>query len=317
MKSIPLVERFTVWLVILGLAGLTPAGLGQTPPGEFPNMAEQSVLPQGDGLAAAYPGDRGIRDDEGVLFADDFEAGDFRERWDSVRDDDRAVLSLVEPGESGGKLGKRALRVTATLGKNTGGGLTQWFESADSVFIRFYVRFDTRCDYIHHFVTLRANRGLQGGDRWSGFGGAGERPDGDARFSTALEPWGNWGRWAAPGRWNFYSYWHEMQASGDGKYWGNGFRPEVQDDIPKGRWICCEFMLRHNTPGKADGEQAYWIDGRLQGHWKGINWRTTERLQANALTLESYVTDRWTKQATNIVDFDNLVIARQYIGPCR
>ena len=76
-----------------------------------------------------------------------------------------------------------------------------------------------------------------------------------------------------------------------------------------------EFMLKHNTPGQSDGEQAFWIDGRLLGHWTGINWRKTESLKANALTLESYVTDRWTKNTTNIVYFDNVVIAREYIGP--
>jgi CubicO group peptidase (beta-lactamase class C family) len=53
----------------------------------------------------------------------------------------------------------------------------------------------------------------------------------------------------------------------------------------------------------------------LLGHWRGINWRKTESLRANALTLESYVTDRWTKNPTNIVYFDNVVIAREYIGP--
>ncbi len=37
--------------------------------------------------------------------------------------------------------------------------------------------------------------------------------------------------------------------------------------------------------------------------------------RANAFTLESYVTDAWTKQETNIVYFDNVVIARRYIGP--
>jgi hypothetical protein len=83
----------------------------------------------------------------------------------------------------------------------------------------------------------------------------------------------------------------------------------------KDRWICAEFMLKHNTPGERDGEQAFWIDGRLMGHWRGINWRTTPGLMANALTLESYVTDRWTKHPTNIVHFDNVVIAREYIGP--
>jgi hypothetical protein len=141
------------------------------------------------------------------------------------------------------------------------------------------------------------------------------RPVGDDRFSTALEPWGNWGRFPPPGRWNFYSYWHEMKAAPDGKYWGNSFAPDRQPDIRRGEWICAEFMLKENTPGQADGEQAFWIDGERRGHWRGINWRTPPNLHANALTLESYVTDRWTKQATNLVWFDNLVIARSYVGP--
>jgi hypothetical protein len=106
-----------------------------------------------------------------------------------------------------------------------------------------------------------------------------------------------------------------MQVSPDGKYWGNSFSPEPQAVIQKDRWICAEFMLKHNTPGQSDGEQAFWIDGRLFGHWTGIDWRKTESLKANALTLESYVTDRWTKNITNVVYFDNVVIAREYIGP--
>jgi len=303
-------------LVAGGLLVLVPAlGVAQTAPDRLTNRVGSNTLPRGPGLAEAFPGDRGIETHSSVIFADNFEAGDFRERWDSVRDDRGAVLSLAAPGDRESLLGRQVLRVTATLGQNTGGGLTQWFESADRVFIRFYVRFDSSCDYVHHFVTLRANQSLQGKDRWSGFGGAGIQPKGDERFTTALEPWGNWGRWPAPGRWNFYSYWHEMKASPDGKYWGNGFRPEEQPNIRRGAWICAEFMLKHNTPREPDGEQAYWVDGQLRGCWTGINWRKTAGLRANALTLEAYVTDRWTKQATNIVEFDNVVIASEYIGP--
>jgi hypothetical protein len=162
---------------------------------------------------------------------------------------------------------------------------------------------------------LRANKSLQGGDKWSGFGGAGVKPEGSGRFSTAIEPWGNWGRWTAPGRWHFYSYWHEMEASRDGKYWGNSFGVPAAPVIPRDQWICVEFMLKHNSPGSRDGEQAFWVDGALQGHWKGINWRTTEQLKANALTLESYITERWTTNPVNVVFFDNVVIARHYIGP--
>ena len=147
-------------------------------------------------------------------------------------------------------MGKRCLQVEAHLGQDTGGGLTKWFEPAETVFIRFYTRFDPACDYVHHFVTLRANKGLQGGDRWSGFGGAGIKPEGTERFSTAIEPWGDWGRWPAPGRWNFYSYWHEMEAPRTGKYWGNSFIVPTARHSAR-RWICVEFMLKHNTPNLA------------------------------------------------------------------
>lgn len=282
---------------------------------ELPNMAASSTLPQGKGFAAAFVGDHNITSHPAVIFNDNFETGDFRARWDSCRDDKGEVLALIDDSKSSPGIGHKTLKVCATLEKNTGGGLTKWFESSEALFLRFYVKFDPTCDYVHHFCTLRANKGLQGKDRWSGFGGAGLKPQGDDRFSTALEPWGNWGRWTPPGRWNFYSYWHEMKKSPDGNYWGNGFRPESQGDIPRGTWICAEFMLTHNTPSQSDGEQAFWINGILRGHWKGINWRTSPTLWANALTLESYVTDRWTKHKTNVVYFDNVVIAKAYIGP--
>jgi hypothetical protein len=294
--------------VVLGLTAVAADPDGRT------NLASKKLLPDGPGLAAAFPGDSGIRGSPDVVFADDFETGRLGETWDEVGNKDGKVLSLGNPGAESG-LGKRCLRVEAHLGRDTGGGLTRWFEPADTVFVRFYTRFDGACDYVHHFVTLRANRGLKGGDRWSGFGGAGLRPDGTERFSTAIEPWGNWGRWPAPGRWNFYSYWHEMEVSRDGKYWGNSYGVPEAPVILRDRWICVEFMLKHNTPGTADGEQAFWIDGVLQGHWKGFDWRKTPQLRANALTLEAYVTDRWTKNPVNVVEFDSAVIARRYIGP--
>ncbi len=283
---------------------------------ELANHAASSPLPRGAGLASQFKADEGIESHASVIFADQFETNNFTglaNRWDAPGAGGGKYLSLVDAQNAA--CGQKSLRVEGRLGENEGDGLTKWFHSNETLFIRFYVRFDRDCDYVHHFVTLRANRGLRGGDRWSGFGGAGNLPKGDERFSTALEPWGNWGRWKPPGQWNFYSYWYQMKPSPDGKYWGNSFRPEDQPQIPKGKWICAEFMLKHNTPGEADGEQAYWIDGQLIGYWKGIPWRTSAKLMANALTLEAYVTDRWTKQKINIVDFDNVVIAKQYIGP--
>jgi hypothetical protein len=312
----PFASLIPLVLLVFGSTETAVPAAEQRPPPT--NHAARRELPQGPGLAVRYPADAGLKSDPNVIFADDFESGKLGEGWDEVGNKGGRVLSLVDPGDGTGLgLGKRCLRVEAHLGEDTGGGLTRWFESADTLFFRFYTRFDADCDYVHHFVTLRANRSLQGRDRWSGFGGAGLKPDGTERFSTAIEPWGNWGRSKPPGRWNFYSYWHEMEASPDGKYWGNSFPVPEAPEIPRDRWICVEFMLKHNTPGTADGEQAFWIDGALQGHWKGISWRKTPGLRANALTLETYITDRWTKHPKNVVCFDGVVMARQYIGPVR
>jgi hypothetical protein len=305
--------NYPAFLLLCGSAIAIPLFSGSIRADEFENQASRHELAEGAGLAKDFPADTGIGKHDAVLFSDDFETGTLGSGWDETGNKDGKVLSYMDPGLD--ELGHRCLRVEAHLENDTGGGLTRWFESSDTLFIRFYTKFDAACDYIHHYVTLRANRGLHGKDKWSGFGQAGLKPEGSERFSTAIEPWGDWARNPPPGRWNFYSYWPEMRMSPDKKYWGNSFSPRESPLIPKEKWICVEFMLKHNTPGQADGEQAFWIDGSLQGHWKGISWRKTAELKANALTLESYVTDSWTKNPVNVVFFDNVVIARRYIGP--
>src|SRR5580765_5652806 len=141
----------------------------------FTNLAASSSLSQGPGLAVRFTNDVGIAANPAVIFADDFESGELGVRWDEKTAEH--VLSFAESGTN--IRGRRCLKVEAHLGENNGGGLTKWFEAAPTVFVRFYVQFDPGCDYIHHFVTLRANKGLHGGDKWSGFGGAGLRPAGD------------------------------------------------------------------------------------------------------------------------------------------
>lgn len=279
------------------------------------NHVADSGLPKGEGIAAAFPADQGIAKHPDVIFSDGFETAAMGEGWDETNNKDGKVLTFTDPDMP--SLGKRSVKVTSTLGHDTGGGFTKWFKSAPTVHVRFYTKFDPTCDYTHHYVRLRANKSLQGKDKWSSFGQAGLKPIGTDRFTTGIEPWGDDGKTPAPGKWNFYTYWHEMEKSGDGKYWGNSFIVPELPPIEKGKWICVEFMLKHNTPGKPDGEQAFWIDGVPIGHWKGINWRTSPTLWANSVTLESYVTDRWTKNPVNTVFFDNLVVAKTYIGPSK
>ena len=165
MEYTMLMQKTVLTCTVLLAWGAYGPGFSQETSKERPNLAADSHLPSGKGLAAEFRGDRGIESHPSVIFADSFEGGDYRAHWDSCRDKGEKVLSLVDDSESSPVVGHKSLRVEATLGQNTGGGVTKWFEPSATVFIRFYTKFDPTCDYVHHFCTLRANKSLRGKDR--------------------------------------------------------------------------------------------------------------------------------------------------------
>jgi hypothetical protein len=273
------------------------------------------------GLAAKYPGDTGIASDPDVLFADNFESGDMK-KWDQQR---RAVMTEDKPNA-----GRWCVQMPMERGKNTGADAIKWFmPGADAVYARFYVKFSPDYQYNHHFVWLGAN---QRTNKWSAFGKAGRKPDG-TYYSTGMEPWFAWGKNPSPGEVNLYTYYLDMEPDPKmpGKYWGNGFFPPGPGKgkaanehrvIPKlNEWQCWEFMIQANTaPDKADGKQAMWVDGKLVGEFAGIRWRNDLDLKVNCLWLEHYGYDEGdpTKQhwkESQSVWFDDVVVARRYIGP--
>jgi hypothetical protein len=314
--------------------------------GGIPASPEEPPLPDGSGLAAAYPGDRGIGRDPHVLFAEDFETGrieDLGKRWSDVSNRDGKVLAFSADVPSG-SAGRRSLQMTATLGENTGGHLYRALpHGVERLFARFYVKFAPDADYIHHFVTVG---GYHPATRYPQ-GGAGERPRGDDRVTVGIEPWGDYGRYAAPGVWGFYAYWPEMKISADGKYWGNGIHDAVPPQVPRNRWQCVEVMLKLNSaPEKADGALALWLDGKRvmqvargtsRGPWSGMGfpvltrsgepfegfrWRASNDLKLNFFWLLHYVTANAARQnrvakpnRTNRVWFDQIVVSTAYVGP--
>ncbi|HXU78640.1 MAG TPA: hypothetical protein VN794_18835 [Methylomirabilota bacterium] len=274
-----------------------------------------------DALALKYPGDRGIEADPDVLFAENFESGSLQ-RWDQVRGDATVVRQKPNSGEY-------CARMPMVRGKNTGSDAIKWFRpGADTVYARFYVKFSSDYQYCHHFVWLGATERT---NKWSAFGKAGLKPDG-TYFSTGMEPWFAWGRNPPPGEVNLYAYFLDMEIDPKmNKYWGNGFFPPGPGKgqaagssrvVPAlDRWQCWEFMMQANSaPEKADGKQAMWLDGKLVGEFTGIRWRNHPDLKVNCFWLEHYGYDEgdptrkfWKESQT--VWFDDIVIARQYVGP--
>jgi hypothetical protein len=276
---------------------------------------------QDGGIAAQYPGDEGIEKDPHVLFVEDFETGTLEEtatRWGGHRvagtwdlSDD---LADVSPG-------KKSLHITVGPEgpkNHSGAYLYTHTRGADKLHARFYVKFHPKHGYLHHFVMLIADREPTPWPK----GWAGHKPSGDDHFISSIEPWSYWGKVAAPGAWNFYSYWQDMKADGRGDYWGNSFGAG-SDPIPRGQWICMEAMVKANSPDASDGEQAFWVDGKLVAHFKGIRWRSTDLLKLNSFWLQYDVCENSAKHNSDPapqdrqyeVWFDDVVLATEYIGP--
>jgi hypothetical protein len=279
------------------------------------------ALAQDAGIAAQYPGDEGIEKDPRVLFVEDFETGTLEEtaaRWGGHRVQGTWDLSddLAAPSP-----GKKSLHMTVGPDgpkNHSGAYLYTHTRGVDKLHARFYVKFHPKHGYLHHFVFLIADREPTPWPK----GWAGSKPAGDSHFLSSIEPWSYWGKVAAPGAWNFYSYWQEMKPDGRGDYWGNGF-DAGHDPIPRGQWICMEAMIKANTPDASDGEQAFWMDGKLVAHFKNIRWRSTDLLKLNSFWLEYDVCENSAKHNNDPTPqdrqyecwFDDVVLATDYIGP--
>lgn len=327
--------------------------------------AAPSALPQGYGAAAAYPGDVGIEQDPAVVLFEGFELTDLAElkhRWSDIKNEDGKALFL-DSAAPAGSAGTRSLRVTATRGLNTGGYVyTVLKPGHDRLFFRFYVKFAPDYGFDHHFCSL----GGEIDPPPYPIGRAGIRPDnywGSGIEPTTASPQTYPAKeFTPPGIWHFYTYWPEMRSfeneDGTGtQCYGNDFEPAQPVLVPRDRWICVEIMVKMNSaPGRADGEQAMWIDGRLvahfapgipTGYWlrdifrddagkgtpfEGLRWRRDMRVTINKVKLENYVSDSAFARSEayagshpdfpintqqSTVWFDHVVVSTEYVGPIK
>jgi hypothetical protein len=332
------------------------------------NGRQQTELAGKLGLAARYPGDEGIEGDSAVVFTENFEnstVSDLSQRWTYTLNKDSQVLYIVRDTTAPSE-GKYCLRMTGTRRYNTGGELWKLLDSGyEQLYARFYYKFADDAPYVHHFVSMSGKVGSPQGPS----GGAGRRPSGDYSFGSAIDlvrknPYDSSEMIKPPGIWSFYSYWCEMRSwqteegLPDGvqpnPYYGNNFGPVEPVQAIRGQWQCVEFMIKLNDPEQRNGEQAFWIDGKLierygpgtmEGTWhrstfrragffntdpkpfEGFRWRTTENLKINIFRLQYYLAHIFENDLDpndpdipyndNIarVYFDNVVLATEYIGP--
>ncbi len=288
----------------------TRAGVFQCDSGrEAPAPAEPAA-----GIAARYPEDRGIGQDAAVVLFSDFEAEDWGRRWS--RGVDAATLSpmAADPERRLEPFQGRALRVRIPKGGNTGMNVEYLFgketgSEPEEIYLRYYLRISG------DWQTLQGGKmpGIAGTYGRAGWGG--RKVDGTDGWSargsfSVAPPEGNPLAGRVPV--GHYVYHADMPGTyGDIWIWLDGYGGLLERD----RWTCLEQYVKLNTPGKKDGVLRAWVDGRRAFEKTDLRYRQVDRLKIEKVWMNVY------HGGTQVVDrdvhlyIDNVVIARQYVGP--
>jgi len=310
--------------VILSAPKSSNGGLQNVAP-----AAAVQPLPEGDsGLAAKYPGDRGLERDPAVVHFDDFESyrtpEDVSRKYEFVMRTDNMRLTR-EPSEVNS--GRQAIRFT--LPKQEEGNAAALYRviavERDVLFLRYYAKFEK--GYDQHGSTH--NSGVISAHYFPGRQASPGKPaDGRNKFWVSFETERGSGDIPSPGPLNFYVY-HPEQRTGYGDHiyptgrirsgpekpppFGPGFvsRPDFIPELD--RWYCYEFMVKANTPGRRDGRLAGWVDGKLIADFPGFRLRDTESLKIDIFGVALFM--RPNDIRANSRWFDDVVAAASYIGP--
>jgi hypothetical protein len=240
----------------------------------------------------------------------------------------------TEPGNHFG--GHKALEMTLNISQNEQGvGATKNLNPEEPVlYVRTYAKFD-----LGFTINGASHNGIRISGHYPFNPCTGTPHDGTGWFVFTLQ--NNRSRTGRagenqPGFGQLYAYW-PLQRSDCGDHWfsdgfvipyspviGNkgewlAYPAQYPDFVPipnwqpiRGVWYCYEFMVKVNDLDRRNGEVAYWINGELKGRFTNLFLRSVDSLKVNdaGLLLHALHSERVNKKW-----YDNVVIARSYIGP--
>ena len=312
----------------LALAVIVPLGFSADKVAAT-GKAGLEALPEGDkGIAAKYALDAGIGKDSAVIFTDDFETG--KTKFDSPSGE--IVYTDVAENVHGGKRAMEFKLIRPSKETAVGMGVMHHFkEGYDTLFMRYYAKFGKDTELYHggsHNGGAINARNVGVPDFKPGI-----PADGKNEYSVLLDTYRQDDKTASPGELAVYVY-HPEQRHQWGEhffpsghllpytqkpatdFFGSDFKPH-KDVIPeRDKWICYEFMVKANTPGKRDGRIAFWVEGKLVGDFMNLRLRDVETLKANRIGLSLYTQNDLVKKNCYMW-YDDVVVATSYIGPMK
>ena len=87
--------------------------------------------------------------------------------------------------------------------------------------------------------------------------------------------------------------------------------------LDQNRWYSVEQYVQLNTPGENDGIIRAWVDGRLVEEKTDWRWRDVDTLHIENIWMNVYHGGTATAPSDLVLYIDNVVIAREYVGPMR
>jgi hypothetical protein len=81
------------------------------------------------------------------------------------------------------------------------------------------------------------------------------------------------------------------------------------------RWYWVEQYVKLNQPDRNDGVLRAWIDGQLTFEKTGIRFRVVDRLRIEQVWMNVYHGGRQPSPYDQHLFIDQVVIAKEYIGP--
>lgn len=274
----------------------------------------------GNSLAGNYPNDYKLKFDDAVYLVESFETDDWKDNWTLISNEDKLTIVESNLNEKFEPVAGKALQVEVPEGEFYGLDLKYLFKEeigtdVEEVYLRYYVRFgDTwkandngKLPGIAGTYTSESYRGGWGGRRTTGENGWSAR----GFFMKSIE--GNNPLSGQVPVGNYIYHADQKNSYGDNVVW-DGQRPGI---LEKNKWYAIEQYVKINTPGKNDGIIKSWIDGipayeKNDIQFRGVN---ADHIKIDRVWMNIYHGGKAAIEQTSYAFIDNVVIAKNYVGP--
>lgn len=250
-----------------------------------------------------------LRDD--LVFFEDFEGRNWTGHWSQAGNANNT--ELVGAPEAFAPAGQQSLKIRVNANDHYGASLTYKCNrmpggEPEELYFRYYLKFD-------------ADWNCQGG-KLPGFGGTYGRAGWGGRPVNGSDGWSSRGQFGRVRGDTVPIGWYCYHADMRGRY-GSAWDWQQQNRgyLKKGVWYCVEGYVKLNTPGQQgqrgrnDGILRGWVNGQPAFEKTDIRFRDVPALKIENVWFNVYNGGTWTYDKDCHLYIDNVVIARNYIGP--